>query len=41
LLHESPFVNLTPRGPDGISISTQVDELIAVLERVTATALAV
>ncbi len=34
LLYESPFTDLTPQGPDGLFLSVQVDELIAVLERV-------
>ncbi|MCQ1535355.1 DUF4145 domain-containing protein [Methanosarcina sp. KYL-1] len=40
LLYESPFTDLTPLGPDGLFTSTQVDELIAALEHITATALA-
>ena len=39
LLYESPFTDLTPQGPDGLFTSTQIDELIATLEQVTATAL--
>jgi len=39
LLYESPFTDLTPQGPDGLFTSTQIDELIATLERITATAL--
>ncbi|MGB9929094.1 MAG: DEAD/DEAH box helicase family protein [Methanosarcina sp.] len=39
LLYESPFTDLTPQGPDGIFTSVQVDELIGVLEQITATAL--
>ncbi|AKB81171.1 Type I restriction-modification system, restriction subunit R [Methanosarcina barkeri 3] len=39
LLYESPFTDLTPQGPDGLFTSTQIDELIVTLERITATAL--
>lgn len=37
-LYESPFTDLTPRRPDGLFSSTQVDELIAAIERVRNTA---
>jgi type I restriction enzyme R subunit len=40
LLYESPFTDLTPLGPDGLFTSPQVDELVAVLERVNAQAAA-
>ncbi|MGA9188531.1 MAG: DEAD/DEAH box helicase family protein [Methanosarcina sp.] len=40
LLYESPFTDLTPQGPDGLFTSAQVDELLAALEKITATALA-
>jgi type I restriction enzyme R subunit len=40
LLYESPFTDLTPRGPDGIFSSRQVDELMAVLAAMRATAAA-
>jgi type I restriction enzyme R subunit len=36
LLYESPFTDITPRGPDGIFSSTQLEELLAVLDRVRA-----
>lgn len=39
-LYESPFTDVAPQGPDGIFPAEQVDELVAVLDRVRATALA-
>ena len=40
LLYESPFTDLTPRGPDELFSATQLDELLAVLDQVRAAALA-
>ena len=39
-LYESPFTDLAARGPDGLFPSPQVDQLVAVLQQVKATALA-
>ena len=39
-LYESPFTDLAARGPDGLFPSAQVDELVAVLDRVKAAAIA-
>lgn len=41
LLYESPFTDLSPRGPDGVFNSTQIDELVASLDAVRHRALAV
>jgi type I restriction enzyme R subunit len=37
-LYESPFTDITPRGPEGIFKPAQVEELVAALERVRASA---
>lgn len=39
LLYESPFTDLTPRGPDDLFTSLQVDELIGLLDLIRTTAL--
>ncbi len=39
-LYESPFTDLTPHGPEGLFDARQVDELIGILDRVRATAIA-
>jgi type I restriction enzyme, R subunit len=40
MLYASPFTDLTPRGPDGLFTSAEVDQLIAVIASVRETALA-
>ena len=40
LLYESPFTDVTPKGPDDIFTPSQFDELLAVIENVRATAVA-
>jgi hypothetical protein len=39
-MNESPFTDLTPRGPDVVFTPAQIDELIRTLEAVRATAVA-
>jgi len=39
-LYESPFTDLTPCGPDGLFSSSQVDELMIILNNVRTTAIA-
>ena len=39
LLYESPFTDITPTGPESLFTAAQVEQLIAILESVTATAM--
>jgi type I restriction enzyme R subunit len=39
-LYESPFTDVTPQGPDGLFSSTDIDELMTVLEKIRSTAIA-
>ncbi len=39
-LYESPFTDLSPRGPEEIFSSEQVEELVATLDQVRRTAIA-
>ncbi len=41
LLYKSPFVDITPSGPESIFTSSQVDDLIAILKNVRNSALTV
>ena len=40
LLYESPFTDVTPRGPNGLFTSPQLHELLAILDDVRSAALA-
>jgi type I restriction enzyme R subunit len=39
-LYESPFTDLSPYGPDGLFPTSQVDDLVSILDGVRSTALA-
>ena len=39
-LYEAPFTDLTPRGPEALFSTTEVDELVSVIQRVRRTAIA-
>jgi type I restriction enzyme, R subunit len=41
LLYESPFTDISPQGPETVFASTQVDDLVLILDQVRAMALAV
>jgi type I restriction enzyme R subunit len=38
LLYESPFTDLATRGPDELFTPSELDEIVAVLDQVTASA---
>lgn len=40
VLYESPFTDVTPRGPDGLFTSPQLHELLTILDDVRSAALA-
>ncbi len=40
MLYESPFTDLTPRGPDGMFTSAEIDQLITTIDRIRANAIA-
>jgi type I restriction enzyme R subunit len=40
LLYESPFTDISPKGPDGLFTSPQIDELVSLLDAVNAHAVA-
>ena len=39
-LYESPFTDISPRGPEGVFPSQQVDELVTILKQIRETAAA-
>lgn len=39
-LYESPFTDLTPQGPDALFTLAEVDELVAIIDRVALNAVA-
>ncbi len=41
LLHESPFTDISPTGPDALFTSAQVDRIMQLLQQIKSTALAV
>jgi type I restriction enzyme R subunit len=40
MLYESPFTDLTPRGPEGLFSPAQVGDLLTAIKRVRRTAMA-
>jgi type I restriction enzyme R subunit len=38
MLYQSPFTDITPREPEGLFSSSQIEELVIVLQRVRQTA---